>query len=135
MISRRNTLSKGERLCGKKNIQELFNQGSSFYFFPFKVYYSLPTEAEGNHSALFSVPKRLVPKATKRNLIKRRIKEVYRKNKPEFYDIPISRPLIIAYIYTARKILNYADIESSMIRCQQILADKIHNTQKDEEKS
>ncbi|QCK13912.1 ribonuclease P protein component [Mangrovivirga cuniculi] len=136
MTDRRYTLSKNERLCGKKNIQELFNEGSSFYFFPFKVYYSFnKNKTEGDHCALFTVPKRLFSKAVDRNLLKRKIKEAYRLNKPQFYNIPTSRPINIAYIYTARKMLNYSDIESSMIRCQKKLADNILNAQNDEEKN
>ncbi len=35
------TFSKEERLTGKTNIDQLFNDGKSFNLFPFRVFYRL----------------------------------------------------------------------------------------------
>ena len=77
---------KFERLCSKNDIQELFTKGSSFYFAPLRVKY---LRAEGDsHRVLISVPKRLFKKAVDRNLVKRRIREAYRRNKGSILSLP-----------------------------------------------
>lgn len=72
-------LQKDERLHSKKSIKELFEKGSSFFLYPFKVLH-LNVDAETNQ-VLFSVSKRKVKKAVDRNFLKRRVKEAYRLNK------------------------------------------------------
>ncbi len=76
------TFKKSERLSSKKDIQELFNNGSSFYLYPFKVI-TLPADTSKLHQVLFSVPKRLFKRAVDRNLLKRRMREAYRLNNSE----------------------------------------------------
>tara|TARA_R110000850_G_scaffold99019_1_gene205284 strand:+ start:448 stop:834 length:387 start_codon:yes stop_codon:yes gene_type:complete len=100
---------KEERLHSKKLIQELFEKGSSFYLYPFKVmclpYEVEPTEKPVNQF-LVSVAKRKFKKAVDRNLIKRRIKEAYRLNKNLLLKIenqPTSS-LLIGLIYTGKEI-------------------------------
>ena len=73
------TFKKSERLSQKKSIQELFDKGSSFYLYPFKVFF-IPSEAP-DHQILISVPKNIFKRAVDRNTIKRRIREGYRLNK------------------------------------------------------
>ena len=84
-IVQSNKLTKEERLTSKVLIEKLFRQGKSIFSFPIKLVY-LPLD-EGQDDApayLFgvTVPKRLHRKAHERNLLKRRIREAYRKNKP-----------------------------------------------------
>lgn len=97
------SFKKRERLSKELLIQELFEKGSSFYFYPFKVLH-LPHPDQGSavNEVLFSVPKRQFKKAVDRNKIKRRIREAYRLNKSA---ITAPRKLLIAYIYTAKTIL------------------------------
>ncbi|MEM7109019.1 MAG: ribonuclease P protein component [Bacteroidota bacterium] len=111
----KNTFKKAERLSKKKHIQELFDQGSSFYLYPFKILYfpsaGLDPEPEF-HQVLISVPKRNFKRAVDRNRLKRRIREAYRLNKSLLAD---SEKLLIAYIYTSKEILAYAEIEKKLI--------------------
>lgn len=100
------TFSKKERLSSKKNIQELFTKGSSFYFYPFKIVY-LPqpsqSEAPVMHRVLFTVPKRRFKHAVTRNYIRRRMREAYRLNKAELYRHFPSTPLLLAFIYVGKE--------------------------------
>ena len=102
---------KEERLHGKKDIQELFDKGSSFYLHPFHCRY-LREENSHVHRILISVSRRSFKKASDRNLIKRRIREAYRRNKAVIESLPKQR---IAYIYTSREILDYNKIEDAIL--------------------
>lgn len=106
-----NTFKKSERLCSKKLIKELFSRGSSFYIYPFKVFYHLNKSFNDSNQVLFSVPKRNFKKAVDRNLIKRRMREAYRLNKRTLNN---SKPKLIAYIYTSKEILDYHQIEKKL---------------------
>ena len=69
------SLPKSERLHAEKSIKELFEKGSSFFLYPFKVlFYVKKEEGNGTAQVLFSVSKKKIKKATQRNLVRRRIK-------------------------------------------------------------
>lgn len=105
---------KEERLNKEKLIKELFDKGSSFYLFPFRVFFMYNPEGDYPfHQVLISVSKRNFKKAVDRNLIKRRTREAYRKNKAE---IAASKKLLIAYIYSAKEILTFAQIQERLVK-------------------
>ena len=60
------TLKKHEILRSKKEIQELFENGSSFFLYPFKVY-SKPNPDTDFNRVLFSVSKKYFKKAANLN--------------------------------------------------------------------
>jgi ribonuclease P protein component len=103
---------KSERLYKKKAIQELFDKGSSFYLYPFRVFFQQNLESEPQNQVMFSVSKRNFKKATDRNLLKRRMKEAYRLNKA---FVPGTSKLQMAYIYTAKEILSFEEIRNKVI--------------------
>ena len=105
------TLRKPELLRGKKTIAKLFNEGSSFFLYPYKVVFALNPEPGTPHRILVTVPKKRFKKAVDRNKIKRRIKESYRLNKQLLHT---EKPLIFAYIYLADKILSFQEIEDKL---------------------
>lgn len=78
------SFKKEERLCNIKLIEKLFSDGSSFLVYPFRIIW-LPEELSSKFpvQVLISVPKRKFKRAVDRNLIKRRIREVYRLQKSE----------------------------------------------------
>lgn len=102
---------KSERLYKKKDIQELFDKGSSFYLYPFRVIIQKLPEANINQ-VLFSVSKKNFKRAVDRNLLKRRMREAYRLNKSL---LPVQSKFQIAYIYTAKDILEFDQIRDKMI--------------------
>lgn len=74
-------LSKEERLCSRKLLNELFSgTGSqSLVAFPLRAVY-MRTEESGAQM-LISVPKRHFKRAVKRNRVKRQVREAYRHHK------------------------------------------------------
>jgi len=103
---------KAERLTGKKKIEELFTDGSSFFLHPFLVKYLLASE--GPHRLLITVPKKKFKRAVDRNRIKRLIREAYRLNKHILYNQPTTF-LHVGFIYQDNSILHFAEIEQKVI--------------------
>jgi len=125
------TFNKSERLCSKKILGELFKKGSAsvqtFYLFPFRVLYmdavaDAPQSAEIPEAAntpaslpaiVITVPKRMFKRAVDRNLIRRRVREAYRLNKL-LLTRQESIPSNIAFLYTAKQIISFEEIEKGM---------------------
>lgn len=106
------TFRKEERLSKEKHIQELFGKGSSFYLFPFKVFFLPQAEpASAFHQVLMTVSKKNFKNAVDRNLIKRRMREAYRLHKA---GLPLAPKLWIGYVYSHGEIMAQADMASKM---------------------
>jgi ribonuclease P protein component len=109
----RNTLPKSARLSSKKTIDILFNEGITIKSYPFIVkYHLLEKQDERSSQVLFSVSKRNFKRAVERNKIKRQMREAFRHHKASLMALP--KKYAIAYIYTARKILPFKEIESKL---------------------
>lgn len=94
------TFKKEERLNKEIWIKELFEKGSSFHLYPFRVIYlPHPNPQYPVNQVLISVSVRNFKKATDRNTIKRRIREAYRLYKPK---LATPQKWLFAYIYTAK---------------------------------
>ena len=109
------SFQKAERLCSKKIIDKLFLEGKSIFSFPLKIGY-LETSLPSNFpvQAAFTVGKRNFKRAVQRNLIKRRMREVYRLNKSEFYDQLSEKQVAVFFIFTGKTIPEYSLIEASI---------------------
>lgn len=109
-------LSENERLKSKREIQELFSKGSSFFLYPYKIKFQ-PSEALTLPKILVSVSKKFFKKAVTRNRLKRQIKEAYRLSKCSYTEgIPIES---IAFIYVGKEA--NADFEFLKKRMEKLL--------------
>ncbi|OQX81449.1 MAG: ribonuclease P protein component [Bacteroidetes bacterium 4484_249] len=108
------TFNKDERLSAEKIIDKLFSGGKSFLIYPYRVVWmEHETNAQYPAQILISVSKKKFKKAVDRNLIKRRTREAYRKNKSSFYKFlnNQNKNCVFALIYTANEIALYKEIE------------------------
>jgi ribonuclease P protein component len=112
------TFRKDERLRGKKVIQLLFKNGNNLYVAPFRIIW-MDHETDSKHPAqvLISVSKRNIKTAVDRNIIKRRIREAYRKNKAYFYEFLTShqKHCIFGILYLEKAPIPYKDVEEKII--------------------
>ncbi len=115
------SFNKTEKLCNDKLIQRLFFRGRSFFVYPFKViwvYVDDNDRFEGKYPAkvLLTVSKKRFKHAVKRNRIKRLMREAYRKNKYFLYDKLSSnnRKIALAFVYTAKDILDYHETKKKI---------------------
>nr|WP_287936670.1 ribonuclease P protein component [Algoriphagus sp.] len=104
-------LPKSERLHAEKLIKELFNEGSSFFLYPFKVLFLNKKELDGQtNQVMFSVSKKKIKKASGRNFIKRRMREAYRLNK----SILSSNGILLGLIFVGNPEMSFSEIEPKM---------------------
>lgn len=104
---------KSERMSSKKLIADLFKRGKSKRIQPYRLIH-LPAELplDVPLQVLISVPKKNIPKAAHRNKVKRRIREAFRRQKPELQQILASRnkQVAIAIVYTDMRVRPYRTI-------------------------
>jgi ribonuclease P protein component len=120
-------LHKNERLHSKKLIKELFDKGSSFFLYPFKVMVlEINFEVPETNQVLFSVSKKKLKKAVDRNLIKRRMREAYRLNKQILGEMAEGKK-IIGLIYVSSEIVTFQVIETKIKKILTTIKEKPHS--------
>ena len=91
----RHTFRKSERLCSRKQIDDLFGGGAqSVSTFPIRAVFK--TSETSPTQTLMSVSKRRLKHAVDRNRAKRQMREAYRLNK-ELLQTPT--PLRVAFVW------------------------------------
>lgn len=115
---RKQTFCKQERLCNRSLINALFSRGQHFTIYPVRVYWStaLPDQPFPAQ-VVMQVQRRHIRLAVYRNLIRRRMREAYRKNKGILYDYLEGNDgrVHFALVYYGHSILPYRELEEIII--------------------
>lgn len=113
-------LKKTERLYKRDEFTLLFQKGKKSTAFPIRLIYLL-RDIEGSDTTpikcAFSVPKRIFKRAVDRNLLKRKMREAYRLNRLGLKEQlkKDQKQLLLTFIYTAKDVRHYSDIEDKII--------------------
>ena len=102
------TLPKAERLCGKTAVVSLFEAGKNASAGCLRCKYLQRADTEPSRIVV-SVPKRSFKRAVKRNLLKRRMREAYRRQKEL-----LGPGVDILFIYTSPEVQPYETVFSDM---------------------
>jgi len=116
-MERNNKFLKQEKLKSKKSIDLLFSKGKKVNAFPIMAIYDEKLDSGlGNLSVGVAVSKKNIKLAVNRNLLKRRMREAYRLNNEELKNHlkQSERGLNIMFVYTAKQILTYGEIEEKI---------------------
>lgn len=113
--------AKAERLRNKKEIDFLFKQGTTFFHYPFQVFFFIDKNPRQQPlRVLISVPIKKFPLAVERNKIKRVVREAYRLNKIELAESSLLSDynLTLGWVYVAKK---YPDTKKTYDQMKQII--------------
>lgn len=115
------TLSKEERICSKKLINELFTgNGRSMTAFPLRVVFMKRTIVDDQPRAamLVSVPKRYFKHAVDRNRVKRQVREAFRRNKSIITQnlTDDHEAVAMAFVWLTDEKFPSSEIENRMVR-------------------
>ncbi|MBK8623665.1 MAG: ribonuclease P protein component [Saprospiraceae bacterium] len=113
-------IPKIQRLKSEKAIQHIFAVGQSLFFYPIKVQFKLEessTSAQKTNLQFgVSVSKKSFKKAVDRNLIKRRLREAFRKQKFVLEESLVieNKNLKCMIIYVAKEKIDYEILVTSI---------------------
>lgn len=115
------TLSKEERICSKKLINELFTRnGRSMTAFPLRVVFMKRTIVDDQPRAamLVSVPKRYFKHAVDRNRVKRQVREAFRRNKSIITQnlTDDHEAVAMAFVWLTDEKFPSSEVENRMVR-------------------
>ena len=115
------TLSKEERICSKKLINELFTgNGRSMTAFPLRVVFMKRTIVDDQPRAamLVSVPKRYFKHAVDRNRVKRQVREAFRRNKSIITQnlTDDHEAVAMAFVWLTDEKIPSSEVENRMVR-------------------
>lgn len=133
---------KKERLHHRTLVEGLFQEGESFYEFPFRVTWRVLAQQDlqklfrhgipdgiGRLQVMVVIPKKKRKRAVDRVLLRRRIREAYRLNRLEFRKAVENTPgvatLSLGLVYIHDKILDYSYIDGKVKQVLNKLREKL----------
>lgn len=135
------TLGKSEKLRHRTLVEGLFAAGKTIYEYPLRLNWRIVGSQEviasfrtglpprtGRLQMLITVPKKKVRHAVDRVLIRRRIREAYRKNRLPLLRAVQKAPGLcvhLAFIYIEKGEADYHTIESKMCRLLEKMENKV----------
>lgn len=125
------TFGKSYKLCNKKQIDAIFESGSTQKQYPFIAKYKvLELQSDESFQMVISAPKRTFRSAVKRNRIKRICREAVRKNKHELEDWLKNHEyqLGIFLLYTGKEELDPSGLERKTQQLFQKIIQDLHAT-------
>ena len=108
---------KKQKLCSETVIKEMFFNGKSFTTSAVRLVWKEDyNEDEVSVKSIIVVPKKKIRLAVKRNIIRRKMKEIYRLHKIELENMLKGKKLhlSIAMIYQNENILSYKTMEEEI---------------------
>ena len=111
------TFSKSERISSKIVLDKVYNEGTLIKKYPFRLkYLKMDLQDGASVQIVVSVPKRIVKLATKRNRLRRQIKEIYRQNKSNLLSQYEDRDegLALFLVYTGKENETYNYLEAKL---------------------
>lgn len=106
----RHTLPKKERLCGKTAISSLLAKGRHGNVPGIRYCFRAET-GTGMARIMVSVPKKLFKRAVKRNLLKRRLREGWRRQK---HSLQHTHGYDLLLTYSTKDVMSYEEIHEAI---------------------
>ena len=122
-------LNKSHKMCSTIAIDALFMRGAdaeAILAYPLRVVWRVNSARKADVDTpkfLISVPKRRMRHAVDRVLLRRRVRESYRLNRPELLG-EVKQPVDMAFVYIADKIVDFRQINRAMVKCLTKIAEK-----------
>jgi ribonuclease P protein component len=110
------TFDKKEHLCSHIQIQELMKNGHAFNVFPFRCVWLEIPKTDSFIQIAIAVPKKKLKFAHQRNLVRRRIRSLYRLNKELIInDIDqYHHTLLCLIVYNDSQVLSYETLQEKI---------------------
>ena len=121
------SFGKEYKLCSRILIDKLFQEGKRLRFDPFSLVFAQGEfEFKAPFQVLISVPKKQFKRAHDRNYVKRRIREILRKNK-SFLDLQQAdnNKILLAVVYNFNQQLTFAEMEQKLVAALEKLSTKL----------
>ena len=113
-MKQRYPFQKTDRLTSQKDISRLFSAGQHVLVFPLLFHFIYTPDDISQIKIVVGVSKKKINKAVGRNLIKRRIREAYRKQLPELKSSFLKGSLILSVNYIHDSALPIDVIQKSL---------------------
>jgi ribonuclease P protein component len=113
------TFKREERLKNNLHIQDLLKHGHTLSSYPLKIYWKSTVDPSQKYPVRIAVavPRKKFHRAVDRNILKRRIRESYRKHKHVLYEkmSDSSLKILLMVLYISDESIPYEDIDTALL--------------------